>query len=74
MSGYIRKNAGNSFIIGQQAKSYRRAGRGFGGVLDEFFVLKRALKNEEIKDLYERMSNGQSLSAVLDIPSARNID
>ena len=73
--GYIRyADIGSSFFIGQQSKGYRRAGRGFGGVLDEFFVLKRALKNEEIKDLYERMSNGQSLSAVLDIPSARNID
>jgi hypothetical protein len=72
--GYIRNDIGTSFYLGQQAKGYHRAGRGFGGVLDEFFVLKRALNNDEVKDLHKRMTNGQSLSAVLDIPSARNID
>jgi hypothetical protein len=74
VSRYIRNDIGTSFYLGQQAKGYHRAGRGFGGVLDEFFVLKRALNDVEIKDLYERMTNGQSLSAVFDIPSARNID
>jgi hypothetical protein len=69
----ISSQRGGTVFIGQQHKSYRREGRGFAGILDELFVIKRALNNDEIKDLYERMTC-QSLSALLDIPSARNLD
>jgi hypothetical protein len=70
----ISSQRGGTVFIGQQHKSYRREGRGFAGILDELFVIKRALNNDEIKDLHKRMTNGQSLSALLDIPSARNLD
>jgi hypothetical protein len=47
--------------IGQQAKSYRRSGRNFGGLIDEFVILSRALSPEEIRHLYEMGRKGQSL-------------
>jgi formylglycine-generating enzyme required for sulfatase activity len=43
----------STLVIGQQHKSYRRTGRGFGGVLDELLFFKRALSAAEVKTLYE---------------------
>jgi len=43
----------STLVIGQQHKSYRRTGRGFGGVLDELLFFKRALSAAEVKALYE---------------------
>jgi formylglycine-generating enzyme required for sulfatase activity len=43
----------NHLYLGQQNKGFRRTGRGFGGILDELLLFKRALSAAEVKSLYD---------------------